>query len=273
MTTINPAARLQQTTVAGAVVSYRESGSGTAMLLIHGIGGSSESWTPQLAGLAKDARLIAPDLPGYGGSELGLRDKPSVDDYVRPLSGLLQQLEPGAGPLHVLGHSLGALIAVRLASLEPERIASLCLIHPVLGFGRMPPEEREAVRVARLKDYDSLGPVEFARSRSRGILAKNVRPEVVAEASRVMQGISPSAYHCAWEMMVAENIFSYTGSVQAPTLIICGAEDPVAPPAAGKELAAAIAGARLVVVDNVGHFVMLEATAELERLYREFRAR
>lgn len=270
MTTI-PSSKLKSTTVAGSVVSYRESGSGTPMVLIHGIGGSSESWLPQLAGFANDAWMIAWDAPGYGGSELRLPERPRVDDYVRPLVGLLQQLEAGSGPIHVLGHSLGALIAVRLAHLEANRVASLCLIHPVLGFGRLPAAEREAVRTTRLKDYDGLGPIEFARQRSRGILAKNAPPEVAAEASRVMQTITPSAYRCAWEMMVAENIFSDTGEVKAPTLIVAGSEDPVAPEASCRELAAAIEGSRLVVLQNVGHFVMLEATSEFERLYRDFR--
>jgi pimeloyl-ACP methyl ester carboxylesterase len=137
-------------------------------------------------------------------------------------------------------------------------------------LGRLPAAKREALRAARLRDFDSLGPIEFAKQRSRGSLGRNAGEEIFAASVRISEQVSPSAYRHAWEMMVGADILPYAQKIRVPTLIISGSDDPVAPPAACAELAQVIPGAKLSQVDGVGHNVMLEATDRFERLYRDF---
>ena len=261
-------AQLQIARIGALTLSYRERGSGTPVMLIHGLGGSSQSWSKVQDAFLADARMVAWDAPGYGSSPDLLVEKPTVDDYVRPLIALMRHLELGRA--HVVGHSMGALMVTRLANLAPDLVASLCLVHPVLGLGRLPAEKREEMRAARLRDFDSLGPVEFAKQRSRGILGRKVSEEALAASVRISEQVSPSAYRHAWEMMVGENILPDAQKIRVPTLIIGGSDDPVASPAACTELAQAIPDAMLIEVEGVGHNVMIEATDQFERLYRDF---
>jgi pimeloyl-ACP methyl ester carboxylesterase len=110
--------------VAGRPAAWLEAGSGPPLALIHGAGGAAELWRPQLEGLADVARIVAPDLPGHG--PLGGRGKPSITDYADWLEGLFAALE--AGPLVLVGHSMGGAVAQSLALARPGRLAGLVLV-------------------------------------------------------------------------------------------------------------------------------------------------
>jgi len=109
-------------------IAWREAGHGAPVLLIHGVGLNADAWEPQIVTLAARHRVIAIDMPGHGQSDL-LPDGSMLSDYVSAIVGLIDAL--GISPVPVVGHSMGALIALGLALDYPEKIASVVALNAV----------------------------------------------------------------------------------------------------------------------------------------------
>lgn len=110
--------------VAGHPAAWLEAGSGPRLGLLHGAGGAADLWRRQLDGLGDVTRVVAPDLPGHG--PLGGRGKPSVAGYAEWLEGFLAVLD--AGPVVVVGHSMGGAVALTHALARREPLAGLVLV-------------------------------------------------------------------------------------------------------------------------------------------------
>src|SRR5436305_3504404 len=123
---------VEEITLHGHRVSYRRAGWGPAILLIHGIAGSSETWTPVIDSLAEKYTVIAPDLIGHGESAKPRGDY-SLGAYASGIRDLLQAI--GHERVTVVGHSLGGGIAMQLAYQFPERCDRLVLVSSG-GLGR-----------------------------------------------------------------------------------------------------------------------------------------
>ncbi len=108
-------------------LDYRESGTGEAVVLLHSTGFDSGQWRGVGEMLARDFRVLAPDLPGYGESRV-VDDGMSLEHDLQAVVLLLQQC---GRPAHLVGHSYGGLLALRLALTEPALLASLTLIEPM----------------------------------------------------------------------------------------------------------------------------------------------
>jgi pimeloyl-ACP methyl ester carboxylesterase len=108
----------------GGRLRYLAGGDGPPILLVHGLGGSALNWVAVAPALAGRSRVLVPDLPGHGGSDPapGLS---SLEPFADALAGLLEH--EGAAPAPVVGHSLGGLVALRLAVLRPELVAGILL--------------------------------------------------------------------------------------------------------------------------------------------------
>lgn len=259
---------LQTAEIAGAKLAWREAGSGPALVLVHGIGGYSASWRPQLAALADTYRVIAWDAPGYGGSMPLPSTAPHADDYAASLLALLDHLQIGTA--HLVGHSLGAVFTAALCRLRPGLAQRVVFLHPVTGMGMLPAEQRETVRLGRINDLKSLGGRGFAENRGRAILGSLGAPEALAEAIEVMAAVPDAGYLAAWEAMCAADIFPDLKHVRGPALVVCGSVDPVSPPAAGEKIVSAMPDAQLEVVDKLGHYGSLEVPELVNKRLREF---
>src|SRR3954462_14022042 len=125
----------RRVTVDGITTQYLEAGSGPTMLLLHGHEQSATSWRWVIPALARTHRVVALSLPGHGDTARagayspGSDTAPFVADFLDTL---------GVGPLHVVGHSAGGAVAVRLALADPDRIATLVLVDSA-GLGREVP--------------------------------------------------------------------------------------------------------------------------------------
>lgn len=129
---------------------------GPPILVLHGITESRRYWLPRILPLASQYRLLIPDLPGFGLSPKPFTDY-TPDYFVEALLGFLEQEVPGAPILHIIGHSLGALLALEIAARQPGRVGRLGLIS-----------------VPRFSDPDEAHHVWFAGSYSyRNLLAAN----------------------------------------------------------------------------------------------------
>ena len=120
------------TDVDGVRFAWRESGSGSALVLLHGLGGSRLSWEPQLAGLAGRHRVVAWDMPGYGAS----RPLDGAVTFTTLADALIDFLDTiGALAVHLAGISFGGMIAQYVAARYPSRVLSLALLATSPAFG------------------------------------------------------------------------------------------------------------------------------------------
>jgi pimeloyl-ACP methyl ester carboxylesterase len=249
-------------------MTWREAGAGPVLLLLHGIGGHSGSWRAQFAQLSDLYRVVAWDAPGYGGSSLLPSDHPSATDYTRQLRLLLAEI--GVTSARAVGHSLGGVMMANLVRSQPALIERSIFLQTVTGGGRLDPDEREKVRQARIADLRALGMTKFAEMRGRTILSRRASPDAVREALKVMAAVPEAGYLAAWNMMCAADIESDLLHVTGPSLVICGRDDPVAPPAMGKQIQAALAESHYEELADVGHYASIEAPERLLLLLRSF---
>ena len=146
-----------------AVFSFLQAGSGPPLVLLHGIGSAAVSFCHQLDGLSADFRVIAWDTPGYGGSTPLAASEPDPGGYAAALA--LDAL--ALDRIHLLGHSLGTLIAARFTAEQPERVITLTLAGVARGHGRLSAAEQRRALAARLNDVAELGPRGVAEKQGR----------------------------------------------------------------------------------------------------------
>jgi len=236
---------------------------GVPALLLHELGGSSESWDAAAPLLAVDRRVIAVDVRCAGRSE-----KPpgpfTMYDIADDLASLAAAL--GLGPIDVIGAALGSLAGALMAIRHPARVRRLmmCAVAPdMAGPTRAYITERAAkVRVTGMRAVTGASlansfPASHAAERAayRGIYLGN-DPVAYAELSLALGRL---------EMTAAD-----WGAIRAPVLVASGAQDFLWPPSIGQQVAALVPGARFEVMTDAGHFPHLQAPATLVALARGF---
>jgi pimeloyl-ACP methyl ester carboxylesterase len=268
-------------TVDGRQVNVIELGSGTPIVFIHGLSGSWQNWLEQLPVFAREHRVIAFDLPGFGASEMPAQ-KITISGYGRFVNALLDKL--GVGSAVVVGNSMGGFIGVELAIRFPERVERLVLVSAAgLSIEYLRNERALAVLNAvenRLAAYsgwlasrsDALARRPGARRMIFGIVAH--RPErlpgpLVAEQVR---GSGKPGFVPALDALTDYPIRDRLGEIGCPTLIVWGAEDKLVPARDADEFARLIPNSRKVVWPETGHVAMLERPAAFNTLLEEFLA-
>lgn len=254
--------------VDAAPVAWREAGSGAPVLFLHGLGGSRLAFEPQLAALAGRYRCVAWDMPGYGAS-VPLAGAPSFAALADAVAGLLDAL--GARRAHVVGLSLGGMVAQHVALAHPARVASLVLLDSSPAFGLDGETTAEAWLEARLAPLrDGRTPADLAPAVLRAVAGPRVPDAVIAEAARAMARIPAEGLAAACRCLVTHDLRGRLGGIAAPTLVAVGALDAETPPAYAERLAAEIPGARLAVVPDAGHLANLEQPGRVNALLAGF---
>jgi pimeloyl-ACP methyl ester carboxylesterase len=239
-----------------------DAGEGDPVLFLHGAGGLF--WDPLLDAIATGHRVVAPEHPGAGDSQ-GLEHVEDLWDLVLYYNELLDHLE--LPRVSILGHSFGGMVAAEIAANNPDRVDKLALIapiglwlddHPVLDISGVPPE-----RIPELVLADPQGPVAALMP-----APDPSNPESLFKAAMTMASI----LQFIWPLP-DKGLSKRLYRVKAPTLLVWGAQDKLVPPAYGDAFAAAIAGARLEVIDGAGHLPNLEQPEPTIRVLTEFLAR
>ncbi len=252
----------------GPRMSYMEAGAGpTTILCLHGIGANSMGWRFSLAGLARHARVIAWNAPGYMLSDNLAAEAPPAEHYADVAVALLDALGV-AGPVCVAGSSFGSMLATCLAARHPARVAKLALLGTSRGQRWKGPEGRAQMLAMRAASVAE-GGVALARTRSHRLIAPTAPPEVLALVQGVVAATHPRGLMQAARCTdMVDVVADFAPRIACPTLAVTGAEDQVNPPDVGREIAAAIPGARFLSPPGIGHLPELEAPAETLELLR-----
>ena len=245
---------LQTVRANGRAIAYREAGAGTPLVLLHGIGSGSASWAAQFDALAGRFRAVAWDAPGYGGSDPLPGETPPRTAYADAVADLLDGLE--LDRIHLLGHSLGGLIAAGFAARHPARLFSLALSDAAAGYRNAPDEIRVGRLEARIAAMETLGPAEVARRRAREVLSPGAPDEIYEKVRAVQARLRPAGYAQAARMLHGSDIFADAAAIRAPTLVMYGSADKVTPEAIGRDIAAAVPG--YLTLEGLGHASYVE---------------
>jgi 2-succinyl-6-hydroxy-2,4-cyclohexadiene-1-carboxylate synthase len=260
----------------GTRYSVTAVGEGPPVLLLHGFTGRGASWAMHLSALARTNRVILVDLLGHGAADSPPAARHAVEHQAADLAAILDRL--GAAPADVAGYSFGARIALRLAIDAPASVRRLILESPSAGIAD--PEERAARRISDQRWVDQLlaGDIDgFVRDwatqpvfASQAGLPSAVRDALAAERrSNDPRGLAASLLGAGQGVMTP--MHDRLGSIVMPTLVVSGRLDPRGMERAS-EVAAAITGARLRVIDDAGHRPDLETATRFRELVTEFLA-
>lgn len=245
-------------------VSYIERpGPGPAVFFLHGIGSSAHSFERLFEHLPATLRLIAWNAPGYLASASLDIGAPKASDYAETLLGLLDDI--GLAQVHLVGHSLGTLIASAFAERARDRIASLTLAASAQGYGIEDGAPLLPKVAKRLEDLDAFGPEKFAETRAQGLVFEpNRNASVVARVQAEMSRINPAGYAQAVHMLASGDLAASVARVTQEPGFIIGAEDQVTPfdqtrAAADRWAEAHGTAPRIVTIPDAGHAVYVQA--------------
>ncbi len=243
-----------------AGISFTDSTPGAPsppLVLLHGAGGTHRHWPEEIRTLA-GRRVIALDLPGHGGSPGPAFT--SVSDYARSVLGLLDALRVERAV--VAGLSMGGTIALTLALEAPARVAGLVLA----GTGA-----RMRVSPAVLQvTADPAALAAAADGMAEAAFGPGASPALLREFAEGLRATAPGVAHGDFLACNSFDVMARLGEIHAPTLVVCGTEDRLAPPRYSEYLRDGIAGARLELVPGAGHLVTREAPGMLARAVASF---
>lgn len=232
------------------------------LVLVHSAGADHRMWDGAMPAIAGSFRVIRFDLRGHGRSDV----PPSpytLDDLGDDLVRVLDSLE--VETTHVVGASLGGLVALWLVARHPERVGRAVFAGTAARIGSPETwEERaDAVRRGGMEAVVDLVMARFFSERFR-----RSRGDVVSRFARVLRRQSPEGYVGTCLALRDADLRAEVGRIRAPSLILVGSEDVSTPPSDAEDLAASVPDARVTVVAGAGHLCTVERSEEFERIAR-----
>jgi len=252
---------------AGLHYTVSERVAAPTVVLLHGLGSSSSDWPEQHAALADRYGVVAVDLPGHGRSELA--PGVTIEHMAKSVDALLAHVD--GAPVHLVGLSLGACVALRMAIAAPERVRSLTLVNPFARVRASGPGDvaRLLVRLALLA---TAPPRALAAHVARRLFPWPEQRALYDAAVASLTATPRRAYVTAMRALARFDARGQVAAIRRPTLIVAGDRDTSVPLAAKTELAAAIPGAQLLIVPASGHATPHDQPVVFNRALLEFLA-
>src|SRR5271167_1014369 len=253
----------------GDRIAYRDAGDGPALLLIHGMAGSSATWQAIIPQLSKKFRVIAPDLLGHGMSA-----KPRGDYSLGAFAVFLRDLldELGVDRATVIGQSLGGGIAMQFAHQHRDYCERLALI----GSGGLGPDLSPVLRMLSAPGAEFVLPVvapqpvlNLGNKLGSWLTSAGIQSPRAGQMWSAYCSLSDRPTRQAF-LRTLRSVVDYRGQAVSalgkihvshglPTLLIWGEQDRIIPVAHGRAAHNAVPGSRLEVLAGVGHFPHVEA--------------
>lgn len=253
-------------------ISYLDEGEGDPIILLHGIPTWGYLWHKLTPVLAKQWRVLVPDLPGFGYSDKSDRFDRSIARQAEWVDQWMEQL--GIEQARIVAHDIGGGVALRLATLFPKRVSGLCVMNTVcydswpieamLQLGH--PAARRKISASKTITMLKLALKQgFASSSEDGLLEGLLAPYTTEVGKRSLVRNAASL-----NTNLTTEITHLLGRIQVPTLILWGEDDVFQLLKYGERLAQDIPNARLVRIKDARHFVMFDRPEEVERQVLEF---
>ena len=258
----------------GAQLSYSRTGVGDAVLLIQGVGAVGNAWRPQVEALRHKFSVITFDNRGIGASTITDGGRLTIEGMAEDALAILDA--EGINRCHVVGHSMGGLIATQLALMWPRRVESLALLCTFpdgrsgsrLTFDTFLTGVRTRIGTRRMRReaflslvLSTAGMEDSARPGLEATITELFARDLADQPSIIMRQLRAMArYDAMWRLRSL-------GSIR--TLVMSGEQDRIAKPEYGRALAAAIPGAAFVEVAYAGHALPIESPWIVNRLLAE----
>ena len=249
-------------------IAVDHAGEGPLVMLMHGIGGNRTNWHDQLEPFAAHFHVVSWDARGYGGSE----------DYEGPLDfgdfalDLVRALDHfAASRAHLVGLSMGGMIAMDFYARYPERVATLTICDSLPGFNHLTAEQRsEFVRLRQEPLLAGKEPKDIAPTVAATLIGKSAQP---GSLERLVASMAALHKHSYLKTISAAATYSRTfelEKISVPTHIVVGDEDQLTPPEMSRQMAKRIPGAHLTLIQGAGHLSNIEQPEKFNRAVLAF---
>lgn len=254
-----------------AGTAYAVAGDGEPLVLVHGVGMRADAWAPQRDALSRTHRVVCYDLLGHGDSALP-PEGATLSDYAAQLAELLDHL--GLASAGVVGHSMGALVALEHAIAVPDRCTRVAALNAVY---RRSPAQRAAVqgRLAALESDGVSATVAPTLARWFGDPVPAALASAHAAARACLAAADPVGYRRTYAVFATADD-AHVGRLRriaAPALFATGALDANSTPAMSEAMAREVEGSTCEVLDGAGHMMTLTHPGRLEAVLRRWLAR
>ena len=251
----------EKTFVDGLRINYKVAGSGPAILVLHGWGGSSDSWVKVTEFLAeKGFKVFSLDFPGFGKSATP-KDTWGIKAYTDFVFGFAKKME--LKEFFLLGHSFGGRVSIRFSVLYPGKVKKLVLCASAGIKGNLDFKARVIYMVARLGNM-VFSPKIMARLKdsARNVLYTFLRRKDYVKAKGVMKEVM--------KKVIEEDLSSDLGKIKSETLVVWGEKDKLVPLKYAYIFKEKVKNSELEVIPGIGHSPHLECPKELSSIILKF---
>lgn len=253
-----------------SVPSWLASGQGDIpLVLLHGMGSSAEVWLPQLHHFGRRRLTLAWTMPGYGNSPALAEN--SWEALADALAAMLDA--QGMDRVHLLGHSIGGMVAQAFHHRHPQRVASLILSATSAGFGSPDPAWQE--EFIRQRAEPLAGVARFADAAPallKNFIGPAITPAMHAIALLAAGQVDRDRYLDYMRLLVTFDRKAALGDIAVPTLLLAGELDLQAPPKGMRRMAERIPHAALHEFPHTNHMANLESPDAFNRVVDDFLA-
>ena len=249
-------------------IGYEDVGAGFPLVLIHGHPFNRSMWREQTSVFQSQFRVIAPDLRGYGESEVAA-DKTTLTDFAQDIAALLDEL--GAEQIILGGLSMGGQIVLEFYRLFAPRVRALILADTFAQLDKPPQKQNRYDTADRLLRE---GMENYATETLPKMVAPQTireQPNVAAHVLEMMRTTNPKGAAAALRGRAERRDYTdLLPQINVPTLVIVGREDEFTPVSDAEFMRERIAASQMIVIENAGHLPNMEQPREFNRVLGEF---
>jgi pimeloyl-ACP methyl ester carboxylesterase len=237
------------------------------VVLLHAFPLNSTMWRPQVAAVPANWRVITPDLPGFGSSS-----ESPVATMTGMAESVLRVLDSMSIERAVIGGlSMGGYVTLALYRMAPERFEAMILADTRATADNDTQKDGRRKMIATVRAKGAAGVADEMLPKLLGATSHRERPELSGTVRGMIESTTPDAIAAAAEaMMHRPDSMPLLASIQVPTLIICGDEDVLTPPADARALNEQIRNSRLELLPRAGHLSNLETPDPFSGALRDF---
>lgn len=237
------------------------------VVCLHGIGGDDASFAPQSELLSDKYRIVVWNMPGYRDSDR--LEQMSFETLASSLAKLLDTLD--CAPVHIIGQSIGGMIAQEMFHRYPDKVKSLILVATTSAFGGRDDSFKNAFLEARLSPLESgMSMRQVAESAMPSIVGSKTEPHLIRSAINSMATLDTDVYRQVLGCLVTFNRREEWADINCPLCLVAGSEDTNSPAATMRKMAEKLPQAEYHEIEGAGHLINLEQGKAFNSIVKSF---